>query len=393
MAGRHGRTPHGGQSRPSGGREAPNPAQAIYRVHKTLHPTIHVRSRELTLTMKANGKTIAIFPFTKPEDQGLDPNHLEKWQKRLQKEKVTSCLIIKNGHCVFEYYKNKKIESKPQKIHSVTKSIVSALVGICFDQELIPSLDTPILDFFPKYAELEQDPRKRSITVNHLLTMTPGYHWPEFGEWEAFSHMFYASNWVRFVLERELECDPGTRMNYNTGATHLLTAIVQRVSGMKASEFADKHLFKPLGITEYIWHEDPQGINNGGSGMMMHTLDMTKFGIMYLNEGRYGKKQIVSKEWVSNSMTPQFMTYENIGHYARHWWVGPLDREQPLEGANLFYFALGYGGQFIIVLPAYQMVAAITSELYESSLLPLSLFREHIVPALLRAGNGSSESV
>lgn len=310
---------------------------------------------------------------------------LDELRDRVTRQKTHSYLVIRNGQCVFEYYRNRKIQSKPHNIYSVTKSVISALIGICLEQRLIPSLDTPVLDYFPTFAAREQDPLKRSITLDHLLTMTPGYHWPELREWNATPRMQFAPHWVRFVLERPLECAPGERMNYISGASHLLAAIVQRVTGMKVAAFADKHLFRPLGITQYHWHEDPQGISNGGFGLAMLPVDLAKFGYLYLHEGRWGGKQIVPQEWVVSSTIPRYLTYEKIGHYARHWWVGALDQERELAGANRFYFAMGLAGQFIIVVPSANLVVTATSELYDQTLLPLHLFRQYVVPALPQA--------
>lgn len=190
-------------------------------------------------------KTSSVFPLAAPLDQGMNPSLLAAFQDKLTRQKINSCLVVRGGQCVFEYYRHRKIQSKPQKIYSITKSVISALVGMCLEQHLIPSLDTPILEFFPTFAAREHDARKRSITVDHLLTMTPGYHWPEFGEWNAFPHMMYAPHWVRFVLERSLEYAPGERMNYNSGASHLLTAIVEAVTGMKAAAFAADRPLRP----------------------------------------------------------------------------------------------------------------------------------------------------
>lgn len=323
-------------------------------------------------------QTASPFPVTLPLEQGLV---LDPWTRWLRSEKVRSCLIIHRGHMVLEYYKNRKVASQPQNIHSVTKSFVSALVGICLDQGLIPSLETPILEFFPQMTTKALDPRSRSITVDHLLTMTPGYDWPEFGEWQAFCKMFYASHWVRYVLERPMECNPGERMNYNTGATHLLTAIIQRVTGMTAAAFAERHLFKPLGIKEYRWYEDPQGVNNGGSGMALMPIDMAKFGYLYLQKGRWAGQQVIPAAWAESSTLPQYLTYGDIGHYARHWWVGTLDPTQALTDVNRFHFALGFGGQYIIVVPAEEMVVTMTSELFHDSLIPLRAFKELVLPA------------
>ncbi|NGZ76682.1 serine hydrolase domain-containing protein [Saccharibacillus alkalitolerans] len=139
---------------------------------------------------------------------------------------------MKDDRLVFEYYKNRKIERGPQKINSCTKSILSILIG---------SLDAP---------------RKRDITIEDLLTMSAGFDWPEFGEWNFFAPMVFSPNIVKFVFDRELRHDPGEKMNYNSGCSQVLTAILQKATGMKAVDFANLHLFQPLGIMNARWYED-----------------------------------------------------------------------------------------------------------------------------------------
>lgn len=311
-----------------------------------------------------------LFPYS--DDTTFEDANLQVLKKELQKVKINSCLIIENGSCVFEYYKNKKIAGKPQTLNSISKSVVSLLIGIALEEGLIPSLDTPIVHYFERFMEKVDDERKLQITIDHLLTMTPGFDWPEFGEWQAIPKMLYAPHWVKFVLNRPLTHNPGEHMNYNTGATHLLTAILQQASGMKASAFAEKHLFNRLKIEEYRWYEDPQGVNNGGCGLCLRVSDLPKIGYLYLNKGMWNDERIVSERWVEESTTPLFLTY-NIGHYARHWWTNHIDQNEPWSEENRYYFAMGYGGQYIIIIPSRQVVIVMTSEMYNDTHYPRRL--------------------
>jgi len=311
-----------------------------------------------------------LFPYS--DDTTFEDANLQVLKKELQKVKINSCLIIENGSCVFEYYKNKKIAGKPQTLNSISKSVVSLLIGIALEEGLIPSLDTPIVHYFERFMEKVDDERKLQITIDHLLTMTPGFDWPEFGEWQAIPKMLYAPHWVNFVLNRPLAHNPGEHMNYNTGATHLLTAILQQASGMKASAFAEKHLFNRLKIEEYRWYEDPQGVNNGGCGLCLRVSDLPKIGYLYLNKGMWNDERIVSERWVEESTTPLFLTY-NIGHYARHWWTNHIYQNEPWSEENRYYFAMGYGGQYIIIIPSRQAVIVMTSEMYNDTDYPRRL--------------------
>jgi CubicO group peptidase (beta-lactamase class C family) len=299
--------------------------------------------------------------------------------KRLEKEKINSCLIFHEDRLAFDYYKNKKAATKRQKINSCTKSILSALIGIALEQGAFPALDTPIEQFFPRHFARLNDERKRQITIEHLLTMTVGFHWPEFGEWNSFAPMVYSQDWIRYVLERPLVAEPGSTMNYNSGCSHLLTAILQQTTGMSAAAFAGRYLFGPLDIRDTLWHADNKGIQKGADGLSLLPRDMAKIGLLYLNDGIFRGKQIVSADWIRRSTTGRYLTYERVGKYGYHWWSSRIDPEN--EKSEVFFFALGYGGQYIIVVPALQLVVVFTSELYDDSLLPLGLARRYLFPS------------
>jgi len=315
-----------------------------------------------------------------PAEQGIRAQAFIDLEKQIRNEKILSCLIIKNGSCVFEYHKNGKMERKQHKINSCTKSILSALIGIAIEQGHIQDgLETPIATFFPAVAH-DEDVRKRSITIDHLLSMSAGYHFPEFGEWNGFPHMIHSKNWVKYVLERQLERNPGEAMNYNSGCSHLLTAILQQAVGQDAERYARKQLFGPLGITDFIWHEDRQGVKIGGFGLHMKAHDMAKFGLLYLRRGAWGDKQIVPEVWVADTTAPRYLTYPSLGHYGRHWWVSSLDGSEDVsQEENRYFFALGYGGQYIIVVPQMDLVAVFASEIYSDSQRPLRIFRSTVL--------------
>ena len=166
--------------------------------------------------------------------------------KRVGQEKILSFLLYKEGKPVLEHYKNGKVERGLQTINSCTKSVVSVLIGILLDKGILSSIETPISEFFGEARDLDE--RRRNITVRHLLEMSAGYDWPEFGEWRYFAPMVYSPDIVRFTLDRSLTAEPGETMNYNSGCSHLLSAIVQAVSGMSTHDFAKQHLFGPLGM-------------------------------------------------------------------------------------------------------------------------------------------------
>ena len=182
----------------------------------------------------------------------------------LKKEKIHSCLISRNNELVYQFFKNRKAEKKLHKINSCTKSVTSCLIGIAHEQELIPDLNESIASYFPTVLN-DSDERKQLITIDDLLTMTAGFDWPQ---------MIHSSNWVKYVLERPLLNEPGEVMNYNSGCSHLLLAILQKAAGLSAYDFAVHHLFTPLDFDDFIWHKDPQGVNIGGFGLHLTVQDM-----------------------------------------------------------------------------------------------------------------------
>ena len=309
---------------------------------------------------------------------GINADAIAIMQAKMKKDRILGAIILRHDQIAYEYFKSPKVPQNLHHIHSSTKSFMSALVGICVQQGLIQSLDTPITEYFGT-AFIRDEPRKQAITLYHLLTMSEGLVWPEFGEWQFFSPMEYSKDILGFILGREMAADPGARMNYNSGCSHLLSAIVQKVSGQRTSDFAGQFLFKPLGISEWHWYEK-QKVNLGANGLKMRILDMLKFGYLYLKNGTIEGCEIIPASWVAESTKPRLLTYEDIGPYAMHWWTSNLKSEA--DAPVPYYFAMGLFGQFVIVVPAYDLVAVFISENYGETIRPLQYFREYIAPAV-----------
>ncbi|WP_072728993.1 serine hydrolase [Paenibacillus sp. NAIST15-1] len=299
----------------------------------------------------------------------METNHLSEI---LKKEKIHSCLISVGSEPIYQFFKNKKSVNKLHKVNSCTKSVTSCLIGIAHEKGFIPDLTAPIATYFPSLLK-DQDPRKQFITIDHLLTMTAGFDWPEMEDWGGWPQMIHSSNWVKYVLERPLLTEPGLVMNYNSGCSQLLLAILQKATNQKAREFAVRHLFSNLGFEDFIWHEDPQGVNIGGFGLYLTVQDMHKFGSLYLNMGRWGKKQLISEKWIAQTTQPENLSYPDLGHYGRHWWVSQT------SGAGGFYFAMGMGGQYICVVPSRKIVISMTSDTYGDTLRPLQIIKSSIL--------------
>ncbi|NGM83477.1 serine hydrolase [Paenibacillus sp. 7124] len=321
------------------------------------------------------------WPVSTPDKHNMDLACMEKFDRAINKTKVKSCLILKDGTLVYQYFKSNKIRDNLGRINSCTKSIVSVLIGIAIEEGFIPSVDMTMERYFPDIVNNQADSRKKDITIEHLLTMSVGIDWPEFGEWNYMPPMC-THDVVKFVFDRELADDPGIRMNYNSGCSHVLSAVLMQATGMKTSVFADKHLFQPLGIEDYRWFEDAKGISYGSDGLRLLPYDMAKIGQLYLQEGIWKGKRIVPAEWIRNSTEPCFLTYDYIGHYAYHWWVTKVHPDQnDFTLNNRMFFAMGRNGQFIIVIPSLQTVIVFTSTL-DNTIKPLDFVREFIVKSM-----------
>jgi CubicO group peptidase (beta-lactamase class C family) len=291
-----------------------------------------------------------------PEEQGVDSEALIKGYQGIQDKGVNvhAMLLVRNGKLVSEAYFAPYSRDDMINIHSCTKSILSALVGICIHEGSIKSVDQKITDFFPAGSIKNLSPQKRKITVRHLLTMSAGLavHHPD-------DDMKSSANWVQHVLDLDMAEDPGTRFNYSDATAHLLSAIIQKATGMSAAQLAQERLFKPMGITA-SWPADPQGITMGFSEITMTPRDMAKFGLLYLNQGIWDGVQLVPAAWIRESTTKKISTGTG-DDYGYLWWVP--------KGS---FQARGAGEQYIVVSPAMNLVAVITNGFADGEAVDLS---------------------
>ena len=316
--------------------------------------------------MRNNWLTLVVFGAAAVASVGLAAQRPAVWSADALDagarglSRLHSLLVSRRGELIFERYYNGIRRERPANIKSASKSVISALVGIAIDRKLIPSANTPIATYFP---ELSQDPdrRKRAITVEHLLTMRPGLKGTSnrnYGAWVT------SKNWVRHALARPMFAAPGEEMEYSTGNTHLLSAILTKATGTSTWAFANEALGKPLGFTLPQWPRDPQGIYFGGNDMLMTPRQMVAFGELYLNRGR----GIVPADWVQRSCDGRARNRRPGGpgfngnvddplrdrEYGFGWWVYEIRGYETC-------FAWGYGGQYIFVMPALDLVIVTTS--------------------------------
>lgn len=304
----------------------------------------------------------------------------------LAPQNLRSCLISREGRLIYEQYREPHIVTQITKINSCTKSILSALICIAIGQGLLPQPSAPLSHFYPQ-LQLDADKRKAAITLEQLLTMSAGFNWTEFGGQNSFPRMTRSENWTDFVLQQKLSHNPGEHMEYNSGVSQLLSAILVQGTGMPTARFAELHLFGPLGIEQYEWEQDPQGIHTGGFGLRLRPSDLLTFGQLYLQQGKWAARQLIPSELITRStQTAMQAEAPRRGGYGWHWWTDSYAiAAGGTTGSELhYYYARGYGGQFVYVLPALETVVVLTQDHQgKQKKPPVDVFREWIAPLLV----------
>jgi CubicO group peptidase (beta-lactamase class C family) len=266
--------------------------------------------------------------------------------------RLHSLLVSWRGELIVEHYAEGRRSTRPANIKSASKSVISALVGIAIDRGLIKSVREPIARFFPALRR-DADPRKREITIEDLLTMRSGL---ESTSGEHYGPWVRSRNWVQYALSRPITSNPGTAMEYSTGTSHLLSAILTQASRTSTWQFAQRELAGPIGITLARWPRDPQGIYFGGNEMLMTPRQMIAFGELYLNRGRgESGRQVLPASWVDQSCEPRTVSRWNPDQrYGYGWWIRDFN-------GYTACFAWGYGGQYILVFRDLDLVVVTTS--------------------------------
>jgi CubicO group peptidase (beta-lactamase class C family) len=265
--------------------------------------------------------------------------------------RLHSLLVSHQGSLVLERYVNGRRATQHANVKSVSKSVISALIGIAIEQGHIPSVREPITTYFPEFLAGDNNAIKRTITVEDLITMRSGLESTSgrnYGAWVT------SKNWVRFVLARPVETTPGTVMDYSTGSTHLLSAILTKATKKSTWQYAQEVFAKPLGFSLARWPQDPQGVYFGGNDMLFTPRQLVTIGELYLNRGRHGNRYVVPSRWVDDSFIPRGQSRFNDQLYGYGWWMREFAGEQA-------YFAWGFGGQYIFILPRLQLVVVTTS--------------------------------
>ncbi len=346
-----------------------------------------------------------------PEEQGMSSEALlamfEAYEEAAQDDPETyidSMTVIRNGTIVAEYYGNPLYQpGELHVVHSVTKTVVGALIGIAIDKGLIESLDVSVVALFPERTIDNLDARKKSLTIRDLLSMQTGLHSRDsylYGHENLYA-LQHSDDWLQFALDLPMAAEPGERFDYSNISTFLLSAILTKATGMDTLEFAHINLFEPLGIEDVKWEWNDDGQAIAWARMWLKPHDMAKIGLLYQQKGQWDGRRVVPGWWVRASLRPAAYPQNAVDilnadmskngeksnenwfaqrffrpfadGYGYQWW---LDR----DGA---YTALGTGGQYISVAPDKGVVFVATSKCSGlAQFLPARLFFNHVLPAV-----------
>jgi CubicO group peptidase (beta-lactamase class C family) len=264
---------------------------------------------------------------------------------------VRSFLVRQGEEMLVEEYVDGMHADRTTNIKSASKAVISLLIGIAIEEGYLNGIDQPIGRFFPEYFAKNPDSRKEAITIGDLLTMRAGL---ESTSRRNYGRWVLSENWTEFALGQPFTEEPGGRMIYSTGSSHLLSVILTKATGTTTRTFAENHLFGPMGITVGGWDRDPQGYYMGGNNLALSPSSLMKIGVMVMNNGLWQGQQIVPADWIADSLDVYTRSNFNPYNFGYLWWQRRL-------GNYDVFFAWGSGGQYIMMLPALETVIAITS--------------------------------
>ncbi len=301
---------------------------------------------------------------------------------------IAGITVQKNGRRLYQNYFNAYTAETAFHVFSVTKSIISALIGIAIDKGYISNIDQKVLNFFPDYTPKRGEKTAQRVTIRDMLTMTTPFKYKS----APYTKYFTSESWVKSALDLLGGKGEIGQFRYTPLiGPDILSGILTNVTGQSALEFADKNLFSPLGIDitqnvvfhskeeqlsivknhhESGWVADPQGINTAGWGLFITPTDMAKIGQLYLNRGTWNGRQLVSAEWINESTTEHSRWDKLL--YGYLWWI--------VDGNEHSYAAMGDGGNVIYVNPAKNLVVAIASLFIPSAKDRIELIKKYIEP-------------
>lgn len=310
----------------------------------------------------------APLPRSEPEAQGVSSAQIRDFVEAANEKIDTlhSLMVVRHGHVVAEGWWAPEGPAKPHVLHSLSKSFTSTAVGLAVAEGKL-SIDDTVLSFFPDDVPETPSDNLKKMRIRDLLTMSTGHQTqPTFNS---------ETPWVKTFLEHPVPHKPGAHFQYNSPATYMCSAIVQKVTGQTVLEYLTPRLFVPLAIETPEWLESPQGVSVGGWGLLLRTEDIAKFGQLYLQRGKWQGKQLVPAEWIEQATSKQV---SNGSDPSRDWDQGyGFQFWRCRHGA---YRGDGAFGQFCIVLPEQDAVITITADTKDMQ-AELNVVWEHLLPA------------
>ncbi len=298
------------------------------------------------------------LPRSNPEMEGVSSEGINNFidAVSISKLELHSFMILRHGKVISEGWWNPYRNDLKHTLYSCSKSFTATAIGFAVNEGKL-TVNDKVISFFPEDVPSQISPYLAELKIKDLLSMSVGH------EKEPSTIIATSDNWVKEFLNTPIKYQPGTKFLYNSPATYMLSAIVQKVTGQKVMDYLKPRLFDPLGISEIDWEVDPKGINTGGWGLRLKTEDMAKFGQLFLQKGIWNGKQILPVSWIEEASTMKIMQDPNASQSRKDssdWLQGYC--YQMWRCRNNGYRADGANGQFIIVLPEKDVVIAITAE-------------------------------
>ncbi|MDR1985063.1 MAG: beta-lactamase family protein [Prevotellaceae bacterium] len=317
------------------------------------------------------------FERSTPEKEGVRTEGIIRFIEEAQADSIDmhSLMILRHGKIIAEGWWYPYKSDINHIMHSVTKTFISTAIGFAIDEKLI-TVNDKVISFFPDDLPAEISPNLEALTVKHLLTMSVGQ--------EPAPFIFISEpNWVKAFLATPIINPPGSVFLYNSYSSHMLSAIIQKITGQTVSDYLKPRLFEPLNIKNIQWEIDPQGINMGGWGMSIKTEDMAKLGQFYLQQGTWNGKQLLSKEWINEASSVQIYQPANLTDEdkSNDEWVQGYGY-QIWRCTHNAYRADGSNGQFIIVMPEQDAVVVITENVMGDAQKVLKLVFKYLLPSM-----------
>ena len=345
-----------------------------------------------------------------PEAQNMDSNALQALDQEIAEGKygyIDGFLVVRHGQLVFErsykqdyrklfvgrgtsgiynyydpgwhpYYKGTDLHT----MQSVSKTVTSTLIGIAILRGEISGVNDKVMPYFADF-NTKQDPRRDSITLAHVLTMTTGIAWDESSDKDPKNNstqMEAREDWIQYVLDQPMVADPGKVFVYNSGATDLLSYILEKATGKHADDYAREQLFTPLGIDTFYWKRTPKGLTDTGGGLYLRPRDLAKLGYLFLNDGVWDGKRLLPEGWVRDATARKVgKTDWNDFGYGYKWWVISQKGSTSYDA----YAASGHGGQRLIVVPELDVIATVTAwNIYDERALTMEAALDRVLAAV-----------